>query len=65
MRNSKAYAGFKIVNGVLFIALGVLIITRMATMVGLRFEAIGGYVLGAALIALGVYRSVEFVRSRT
>lgn len=64
MRNSKAYAGFKIFNGVIFIALGVLIIMRMATMVGLRFEAVSGYVLGGALIALGIYRAVGFVRSR-
>lgn len=64
MRNSKTYAGFKVVNGVIFIALGIAIVVRMATAVGLRFEAFSGYVLGAALIALGAYRTVGFLRSR-
>lgn len=65
MRNSKAYTGVKVVNGVIFIALGIAIIIRMATAVGLRFEAFSGFVLGAALIALGVYRTAGFLRSRS
>lgn len=64
MRNSKAYAGFKTLNGIVFIVLGAVIIGQLVRMVGLRFEAFGGYVLGAALIMLGVYRALEFVRSR-
>ena len=64
MRNSKTYAGFKVVNGVIFIALGIAIIVRMAMGVGLRFEAFSGFVLGAALIALGLYRTVGYLRSR-
>lgn len=65
MRTSKTYAGFKVVNGLIFIALGILIIVRMGATVGLQFEAVSGYVLGGALIALGVYRAVGFVRSVT
>lgn len=64
MRNSKVYGGFKTFNGVVFIALGALIIVQLALRIGLRFEALSGFVLGAALIALGLYRTVGFVRSR-
>ena len=64
MRNSKVYGGFKTFNGVVFIVFGALIITQLALRIGLRFEALSGYVLGAALIALGLYRTVGFVRSR-
>ena len=64
MRNSKAYLGFKTFNGVIFIAFGVAIIVQMLRVVGLRFEAFSGLVLGAAFIALGLYRTVGFVRSR-
>lgn len=64
MRNSKAYAGFKTLNGVIFIALGAVIVFQLVTKIGFRFEAMSGLVLGAALIALGLYRTVSFVRSR-
>jgi len=64
MRNSKVYGGFKTFNGVVFIVFGALIIVQLALRIGLRFEAVSGYVLGAALIALGLYRIVWFVRSR-
>jgi hypothetical protein len=64
MRNSKVYGGFKTFNGVVFIVFGALIIVQLALRIGLRFEAVSGYVLGAALIALGLYRIVGFVRSR-
>ena len=64
MRNSKAYGGFKTLNGVIFMVLGVLIIVQLTVRIGLRFEALSGFVLGAALIALGVYRTALFVRSR-
>jgi hypothetical protein len=36
----------------------------MIRLVGFRFEAVSGLVLGAALIALGIYRTVWFVRQR-
>lgn len=64
MRNSKVYGGFKTFNGVVFIVLGALIVVQLALHIGLRFEALSGFVLGAALIALGLYRTVGFVRSR-
>jgi len=64
MRNSKTYLGFKTINGVVFIVLGALIIVQLLRTVGLRFEAFSGFVLGAALIALGVYRTMGFLRSR-
>jgi hypothetical protein len=64
MRNSKAYLGFKTFNGIVFIVLGGLIIFQMIRMVGLRFEAFSGLVLGSALIALGLYRTMGFLRSK-
>ena len=64
MRNSKTYLGFKAVNGVVFIVLGVLIAVQLIRTVGLRSEAFSGFVLAAALIVLGVYRTMGFLRSR-
>ena len=64
MRNSKGYAGFKTINGIIFIVLGALIIAQMIRFVGFRFEAFSGFVLGGALIALGVYRTRQFLRLR-
>ncbi|MDQ6823778.1 MAG: hypothetical protein M3Z07_04725 [Candidatus Eremiobacteraeota bacterium] len=59
LRRSKTYDVFKVVNSLLFIALGVVIVAQMAHGVGLRFEAVAGYVLGAALIGLGAVRLRE------
>lgn len=64
MRNSKAYAGFKVFNGIVFIVLGVLIIVQLVRMVGFRLESVSGLILGAALIGLGLYRTAGFVRAR-
>jgi hypothetical protein len=64
MRNSKTYLGFKTLNGVVFVVLGALIIFQMLRTVGVRVEALSGFALGAALIALGVYRTTGFIRSR-
>jgi hypothetical protein len=64
VRNSRTYAGFKTFNAIVFIVLGVFIIVQIVRIVGLRFEAFSGLVLGAAFIALGVYRLREFMRSR-
>lgn len=58
-RRSKAYDIFKVLNSLLFIVLGVVIVAQMAHGVGLRFEAVTGYVLGAALIGLGTVRLRE------
>ena len=60
---SRGYGRFKFFNSVIFIALGVLIIAQMAHGIGLRFEALSGYVLGLALIALGVFRLRTFLRA--
>lgn len=64
MRNTKAYLGFKTFNGIVFVVLGAFIILQMLRTVGVRFEAFSGFLLGAAFIALGVFRTMEFVRSR-
>ena len=60
MIESPGYGRFKFFNSVLFVAFGVLIIVQMARGIGLRFEALSGYVLGLALIALGAYRIRSF-----
>lgn len=49
-------ARFKFINGLVFIALGIFIIAEFVHALGLRLEAVSGYVLGAALIGLGVHR---------
>lgn len=54
---------FKFVNSFIFIALGALIIVQMAHGIGLRIEALSGYVLGLALIALGIYRLRTFSKA--
>ena len=64
MRNSKAYAGFKGVNGVLYIILGAAIAFQIFRTVGPRFEAIPGVVLGVAMFALGVHRTILLLRAR-
>jgi hypothetical protein len=64
MRNSKAYARFKTANSVLFIILGAAIVYQMFHTVGLRFEAVPGLVLGAAMLALGVHRAFLVLRIR-
>ena len=63
MIESRGYGRFKFLNSVIFIALGVLIIVEMARGIGLRLEALSGYVLGLALIALGVFRLRTFLRA--
>jgi hypothetical protein len=64
MRNSKAYTGFKSVNSVLYIILGVAIVVQMLRTVGPRFEAVPGLILGAAMFALGVHRTLLMKRLR-
>ena len=53
---SRGYARAKFLNGCIFIALGAIIVLEFARGVGLRFEAAGGYTLGAAMILLGTLR---------
>jgi len=59
---SEGYARSKLVTGVLFAVLGVTILVRLATTVGLRFEGIPGYVLGIALVGLCVARFRAFAK---
>ena len=56
---------FKAVNGILFIILGAAIFIRMLMGAGLRFEAVPGLVLGAAMCALGIHRTMLLLRTRT
>ena len=63
-RSSKAYVGFKAVNGAIFIVLGAAIVWQVARVAGMRFEAIPGLILGAAMFALGAYRLTMMLRAR-
>lgn len=53
---SRAYARARGVFGILFIALGLLIVVQIAHGVGFRIEAAPGILLGIAMIALGAVR---------
>jgi len=53
---SVGYARFKFLNGFVFIALGMLVVVQLLRGAGLRWEALSGYVLGAALVGLGLVR---------
>lgn len=64
MRNSKSYVGFKAVNGVMFVILGAAIVYQMLRTEGPRAEAIPGLILGAAMFALGVHRTLAILRAR-
>jgi uncharacterized membrane protein YccF (DUF307 family) len=60
---STGYGRWKVVNAVLFVLLGAFIIVRFVTStVALRFEAIPGYALGLALLALGAWRIWPLLR---
>jgi len=47
---------FLIVTGTLFVAFGIIMAVRLFTGVGFVREAIAGYALAAAMLALGVVR---------
>lgn len=65
MRNSKAYGGFKAVNGVMFVVLGGAILYQMAHIAKTAgFAAVPGLILGAAMLALGVHRTLLVLRGR-
>lgn len=64
-RQSKAYVGFKAINGVLFIGLGAAIVWQVGRAAGFHIEAIPGIILGAAMLALGAYRVTMMLRART
>jgi len=56
VRSSKTYAAFKRFNGGLFVVFGLAIGAQIVHGVGMRYEAMPGIVLGAALIGLGIVR---------
>lgn len=56
---------FKAVNGILFTILGAAIFIRMLMGAGLRFESIPGLILGAAMCALGIHRTMLLLKART
>lgn len=62
---SAGYGRFKLVNGVLFIVLGLLVLGQMLHGVGFRLEALPGIVLGLALVGLGVVRWRAFIKGST
>ncbi len=64
MRNSPAYGGFKALNGALFIVLGAAIVVRMFNTPAPLSYKIPGLILGAAMFALGVHRSLLILRAR-
>ncbi len=64
-RQSKAYVGFKVFNGLLFIVLGAAIFVQVARIAGARFEAIPGLILGAAMFGLGAYRLTMMMRYKS
>ena len=59
---SRGYGRFKFFNSVLFIVFGLLIIGQIVRGIGFRFEALSGFVLGLALVALGVFRLRTFIK---
>jgi uncharacterized membrane protein HdeD (DUF308 family) len=59
------YAKVRLVSGTLFIALGLVLIVRTATTIGLAATAIVPLVLGFAMIGLGVVRWREYLRQRS
>jgi hypothetical protein len=64
MRNSKTYVGFKAVNGVMFVVLGAAIVYQLLRTVGPRIELVPGLILGVAMFALGVHRTLMILRAR-
>ena len=61
----QAYARAKLVTGTLYIVLGLVVIVRTATTIGIGGPAIAAFVLGAAMIGLGVVRWREYLRFRS
>ena len=57
---SETYARTRLVSGSMMIVLGVVMIIGMFRHAGLDWRAVTGYVLGLALIGLGVMRYREY-----
>lgn len=56
MVRSTGYGRARVVNGLLFAALGAVIVFRTIAAIGLTFSALPGLVLGLAMIGLGIVR---------
>ena len=57
---SSAYARTRVVVGIIAAALGVVVVVRTFTAVGANWAATPAYILGGALVALGVVRVREY-----
>jgi hypothetical protein len=57
---SPGYARARLVTGTVAMVLGLILIVRMAMSVGLQLSGIPAYVLGLAMILLGVFRYYEY-----
>ena len=67
MRNfvrSEGYARARLVTGVLFACLGIVVIVRTLAATGLSGQAIPACVLGAAMILLAVFRFRDYAAAR-
>lgn len=64
MRSSPVYGGFKALNGVLFVVLGAAIVVRMLYAPAPLSYKIPGLILGVAMFALGLHRSLLVLRAR-
>ncbi|MGH7728503.1 MAG: hypothetical protein ACREM2_06915 [Vulcanimicrobiaceae bacterium] len=61
--SSRTYGRWRAANGSLFVVCGAAIAIRTAMIVGASPSAIPAYVLGAALVALGIVRIRGYLRS--
>ncbi|GAC1309453.1 MAG: hypothetical protein NVSMB19_23200 [Vulcanimicrobiaceae bacterium] len=61
---SDAYVRARLATGALFVVFGVAILFRTIADVGLTASAIPAYVLGAAMVALGIFRFRDYLAAR-
>jgi hypothetical protein len=62
--HSDLYARAKLVSATVFIALGASVLVRTSMAVGLVWKALPAYVLGAAMIALGIVRYRDYLAAK-
>jgi hypothetical protein len=62
---SQAYARMRLVSGALFVLFGGALLVRTISSVGLSSAALPAYVLGGAMVGLGVLRYREFLAARS
>jgi hypothetical protein len=61
---SQGYARAKVATGVLFVALGVLIVGRTLAALGFSTASVAPLVMGAAIMGLGVMRVRDYFARR-